>query len=210
VAASDPITVTPPAAEPVTLATAKLHLQVEHAVDDPLIVGLIAAARLKVEGATSRRLVRQTVRATWDRFPPFDGPGRSTRLAETADAALRLAGGECAGVDAVTYFDAAGDERTLAAGADYLTHLARVPALVYPAPGTVWPVTHFARLGCVSVVYRVGYATAADVPQDLVYAVLETVAHQYRLRGDAKDHAPDGLPQSVRWVIDHYRLPEYR
>jgi uncharacterized phiE125 gp8 family phage protein len=49
-----------PLAEPVDLADAKLHLRVDHADEDDLINGLIAAARLHIEANASLAMVHQT------------------------------------------------------------------------------------------------------------------------------------------------------
>lgn len=63
--------VTPPSAEPVTLAAMKLYLRVETPNEDDLISGLIAAAREKVEGFTGRSLINKAYRQTLDSFPYY-------------------------------------------------------------------------------------------------------------------------------------------
>ena len=55
----------PPAAEPVDLATAKLHLRVDHDDENTLIEFLITAARHHLDGADGI-LRRQLVTATWE------------------------------------------------------------------------------------------------------------------------------------------------
>ncbi len=49
--------ITPAAAEPVSLAEAKLHLRVDFDEDDALIQALISAARQAAETLTQRQLV---------------------------------------------------------------------------------------------------------------------------------------------------------
>ena len=49
--------VSPPAAEPVTLAEAKSHLKLDTSDEDTLIASLITAARARAEWHTGRALV---------------------------------------------------------------------------------------------------------------------------------------------------------
>ena len=55
------ILLTPPAAEPWTVAEAKAFLRVEHDDDDAIIASLIAAARGQIEALTRRALMTQTL-----------------------------------------------------------------------------------------------------------------------------------------------------
>ena len=66
------ILLTPPAAEPVTLADAKAYLRVAIGDDDAVIAALIAAARSHIEAQTRRALITQTWRLVLDCWP-IDG-----------------------------------------------------------------------------------------------------------------------------------------
>src|SRR5437764_15038109 len=63
------ILLTPPAAEPLTLADAKAFLRVAHSDDDAVIAALIAGARSHVEAQTRRALITQTWRLVRDAWP---------------------------------------------------------------------------------------------------------------------------------------------
>ena len=83
--------ITAPAAEPVLLADAKLHLRVDHIADDDLITSLITAAREAAEHLTGRALITQTWERVLGAFPssaptrpalpgtPTRRPGRRAR-----------------------------------------------------------------------------------------------------------------------------------
>src|SRR5690348_1328596 len=64
---------TPPAAEPVTLATLKAHLRVSTQADDVLLDTYLQAARETVEAASGRSLVNKLYRQSHDHFPRHDG-----------------------------------------------------------------------------------------------------------------------------------------
>ena len=83
--------VTPPAAEPVSLAEARLHLRVDFPDEDALIASLIAAARQAAETITGRQLVTARWKLVLDCFPgpsligvpaglPFSLPGHAILL----------------------------------------------------------------------------------------------------------------------------------
>ncbi|MCX7329611.1 MAG: hypothetical protein NTW00_16270 [Hyphomicrobiales bacterium] len=72
-----PILIVPPAAEPVTLADAKLYLRTAGPDEDDLVIALIRAARHLVAAASNRLLVSQTWRLVCDAWPL--GSGRSGR-----------------------------------------------------------------------------------------------------------------------------------
>ncbi len=85
-------------------------------------------------------------------------------------------------VTAVKYFDATGTEQTLVADTNYLTALSRVPSLVYPAPGKVWPAAvQFGRLLGVTV----EYTAAVDAKLSLAKAaMLLILGYWWANRGD--------------------------
>ena len=60
---------TPPAAEPVTLAEAKAHLKVDTTADDALISSLITGARARAEWHSGRAFVTQSWTLWLDAWP---------------------------------------------------------------------------------------------------------------------------------------------
>lgn len=83
---------TPPAAEPVTLAEARVQLRSDDGVtaDDTLINSLIVAARRHIEQVCERALMPQTWRVSFDQFP---------------DGALEVPGGLVRAIDSLKYVD---------------------------------------------------------------------------------------------------------
>lgn len=136
-----------PAAEPVSLAEAKLHLKVEHSVDDTLIAAIIQAAREAAEHETGRSLMPQTWELLLDAFP--------------ADA-IKLDKPPVTSVVSVKYLDSGGVQQTLD-GSAYTLDADYVPGYVLPAYGTFWPSTQDA-INAVVVRFATGYANAAAVP----------------------------------------------
>ncbi len=145
--------VTPPAAEPITLEEARLHLRVTGTEEDSLITSLVTASRRAAEGKTNRALMLQTWRLSLDRFPYPD------------NAPILLPRPPFGSVTAFTYTDATGAGQTLTTGATTLVDRGVCAELV-PAYGTVWPVAR-EHPGSVQITYTAGYASAADVPAEI-------------------------------------------
>lgn len=66
---------TPPAQEPVALATLKSHLRVTISNDDSILEMYLQAAREQVESDSGCSLVNKLYRQSHDRFPGFDDSG---------------------------------------------------------------------------------------------------------------------------------------
>lgn len=157
------VVATPPIDEPITLAQAKAHLRVDHEADDALIVRLITAARRHVEKLCDRALMPQTWRLTLPAWPSDDQP-------------VRLPGGLVRSITSVQYLDPDGDLTTYT---DYDSDLDSQPALIGPLSS--WPATA-ARMNAARITYAVGYATAADVPADIIAAMLLIIGDLYANR----------------------------
>jgi uncharacterized phiE125 gp8 family phage protein len=183
------ILLTPPAAEPWTVAEAKSFLRVENDDDDAVIGALIAAARGQVEALTRRGLMTQTWRLVLDRWP---GDGRiAPRLAP-----LRS-------VTAARVYDAAND----AGGIDVERFVVDTAANVIAAPRWSLPPPGRGTAG-IELDIEVGFGdNAADVPDVLRHAVRTLVAHWYENRGLAAIGASVAmLPGSVSAMIAAYRV----
>ncbi len=160
--------VTAPAAEPVTLAEAKLHLRQEDSTaDDTLITALIVAARENVEQFTRRALIEQTWKLWLDEFP-------SSGVIYLPKSPLRS-------VVAVTYVDGAGAVQTLAT-TEYAIDTAATPGRIYLAYDKSWPSTR-AIQDAVRVEFKGGYGTAATaVPEGIKAAMKLIIGDLYENR----------------------------
>ena len=140
--------ITPPAAEPLTLAETKLHLRVDHDTDDSLITALIATAREWVESYSGKSLITQTRRLTLSRWPLFP---------------LRLHGGPVQEIESVQYLDKTGTEQSVAGTVYWLTPAGEI-ALDY---GQTWPSETLRGPDSIAITYVSGYPaleTETEVP----------------------------------------------
>ena len=185
------ILLTPPAAEPLTLADAKAYLRVAHSDDDAVIAALIAGARSHVEAQTRRALITQTWRLIRDAWPP-DG-----RIA-VAPAPLRS-------VVAARVYDAGGATHAVDTGA-FVADKSAAPAVLAFAPGTLAG-SGRAAAG-IEIDVEVGYGAApANVPETLRQALLLLVAHWYENRGlIAIGRSVAVLPLPIAALIAPYRV----
>lgn len=186
-------TITAPAAEPVSLAEALVHLRVDSAPSGPhpeeaLIAGHIAAARGYVEAATGRALVTQTLEARWDAWEPV----------------LQLPRSPAQSVTSVSYIDSTGATVALSADA-YRADLASEAPRITPAYGTSWPSARCVT-GAVAVRFVAGYGAAAAVPAPLRAAILLMITHLYETRGAATERALAEVPLGVTALLAPYRV----
>lgn len=136
-----PVLVTPPAILPITMVEAKEQLRVMHNDRDDLIRSLITAATEYLDG-WSGILGRAIITQTWRQ--DFDG------FCEK----LRLPLGPVASITSVTYFDGAGELRTVDANTYRLLADVRGPYVALQ-PSAIWP-SSYARQDAVSVTFVAG------------------------------------------------------
>ncbi len=186
------ILITAPAAEPVTLAEAKLHLKVDGADDDALITTLVTAARRFAERFSRRALVTQTWDLVLDAFPADDG-------------AIFVPRPQLQSVTSITYIDGAGSSQVLAAS-KYKVDIASQPGRIAPAFGQSWPATR-AEMTAVTARFVAGYGAASDVPESIKQAILLLLAHWYENREAV--HAGTGaarIPLTVEALLRQHRV----
>lgn len=178
-----------PAVEPVTLAQAKAFLKVDDSTEDALITTLITAARLHVEGVTGKALIAQSWRINLDYWP--------------ADRVVKLPVRPLISITAITAYDGDGMAHAIAA-AQFFAEPAR---LLLPLNVAGMPVLR--EHGGIEVDYVAGFgATAADVPADVVQAMLVLIGYWFEHR-DAVIVAGSGavVPSGFdRLVAAHRRV----
>ena len=135
--------VTPPAAEPLSTAEAKLHLRVDHSADDALITALIVAAREHVENYLVGSLVEQT---------------RAVYLSAWPYSPFRLPCGPVQSIESVKYEDENGDTQTVDSSIYYLTPGGEI-ALDYCQR---WPTARTRGEDAITITYKTGYPPVGD------------------------------------------------
>lgn len=163
------VTVTPPAALPVSTAEAKSHLRVSGSSEDTLIASMVEAATDLLERHTRRSFITQTIDLVADA-----PPGREVVLRR----------GPVASVTAVYVTPRDGDEEEFEA-ADYLTDLRGDGyGRIVLRSGAWWP-ADLEVVNAFRVRYVAGYGAAGSaVPEGIRQAVLLQVAEWYENRGD--------------------------
>ena len=199
--------ITPPAAEPLSTAEAKLHLRVDHASDDTLISALIVAAREHVENYIVGSLVEQT---------------RAVYLSAWPYSPFRLPCGPVQGIDPVKYTDSDGVEHTVSEDLYYLSPGGELCI----EPFESWPTARLRGPGAIEITYTPGYEPVvtvipgegddpdteetdydANIPQAIKQAMLLLIGEWYEQREAAADtkHTIQTIPWGVKQLLAPYR-----
>lgn len=174
--------------EPVSLAEAKEHLRVTHALDDALIAALITAARQVAENELGRALMTQTWQKTLDQFP----------------ASIELPYPPVQAIQSVTYLDDSG-ALTLLAPASYTLDERSEPGWLVPAYGYEWPTT-LDSVNAVTITYTAGYADAAAVPAAIKAWINLHVGHLYENRESTVPGISIAPLPFLPGLLDGYRV----
>lgn len=184
-----------PAAEPVTVAEAKLHCRVDETADDALIGTLITAARLYCESFTRRAFVTQTWVAYMDAFP-------------TQQDFIYLPKPPLASVTGITYYDTAGTLQTWAASNYIVDAQQTTPGRVSCAYNVSWPLTQ-PRSNAVTITFTAGYGAYTATPDSIKAAIKLLVGHWYENReGVVTGTIATQLPLAVESLLWSERVLE--
>lgn len=188
------VLLTPPAAQPVSVADLKAHLRIDHDEEDERLSAFIAAATSRFDGRDGilgRALLTQQWRLTLPAFAP----------------SITVPLPPCQTVDSITYVDTAGATLTVDASTYVVSGLGGdLPAVIEPAYGAEWPATRTMR-EAVTVTFTAGYGDdAADTPEPIRAAIRLLAAHLYEHReAVALGATVAELPQGVADLIAPHR-----
>jgi len=169
--------ITPPGAEPVTLAEAKAQLKVDTTDDDALIARLIGAARARAEWHTGRALITQSWIQWLDCW--------------TSPVEIMLP--PLIAVTAVTAYAGDDSPAVLEASRYFVDAVSQPGRIVLDCV----PPANLRRRNAVAIAFDAGYGDAADdVPPAIRAAILQMVADLYAHRGDAPAE-PSGAAQAL-------------
>ena len=182
--------VTPPNREVLTVAEAKLYLQVTHNAQDLEIQAQLAAARRWIEARTWRTLLPSTLRLTLDRFP--------------MSRVIYLPRPRLISVTSITYHNTSGGESAVDLGR-VVVDASSEPARLQIDEND-WPETAD-RLAAVRIEYVAGWQ-ASEIPEDLVLAVKLLLGSWYDNRHAGgwtrqAQLAAENLVQPHRCVVPH-------
>lgn len=167
----------------VSLASAKLHLRVDHSDEDELIQVLIRTAGEVVEEYTGTYLASCNWTYYLDRFYGI----------------MRVPVGPEATVTSIKYTDSTGTEQTVAS-ADYHLDLASYPIRIQLEDD---PTDVDDRVNVVEISGSAGYTTA---PNALKQAMLLVIGHLYEHRKDVSMGVnAQQLPNGAKYLMDKHR-----
>jgi uncharacterized phiE125 gp8 family phage protein len=186
--------ITPPTAEPMSLAEAKLHLRVDISDDDALIGALIAAARDYAEGETHKQMVSARWRQLMDNFPGqvYSLTGNAIYLQRAP--VIRVVSIQFLGMDGVV--------QTMPES-DYTVDYSSEPVRIAPVFGKIWPVP-LPQIGAVWVNFDAGYA--APLVADVTGGTVAVTGWKPLMAGDVLRLSSGGgtLPAPLQPNTDYY------
>lgn len=178
------VLISPPGAEPISLAELKAHLRLDGNDEDALLTSLIRVAREHLERTAGLALISQGWRLFLDRWPE--------------SGAIEIARGPVLSVQAVRAFDELGEESEISLAGHVLDGVRR--------PARLWlrerPGARQAING-VEVDFTAGFGEAGeDVPDMLKRAMLIHAAHMYEFRGAVPvEMQPAGIPEGYDRLV---------
>jgi uncharacterized phiE125 gp8 family phage protein len=137
--------------------------------EDALIQTFIVAARIYVENLLNQKLITQTIKVSYDRFPPQGD-------------LLKLWTSPIQSLTSIKYYEEDDTENTLDNTTYEVDNFAEFMRVIMRS-GNTWPNISLRNLNGVVVECVAGFGdTAADVPQDIKQAIKMLVGHFYEHR----------------------------
>ena len=172
--------ITPPLAEPVTLAEVRAHLRLEGGEEDGLVAALAVVARQHLERVTGLVLMRRTLRLYRDDWP--------------VSGVIQIARGPVQAIESVRVYDADGVAQSLSLDGHRLDGDARPARLLLKQC-----VSSGQAINGIEIDFTAGFGdSGAEVPDGLKRALLLHVAHMFAFRGVV---APAEQPAACRSVM---------
>lgn len=186
--------------EPVSLATARLHLRLDTMgsppthPDDALVTALITVAREAVENFTEQTVAVNNFQMKLDVFPT---------------AEIDLGTWPVNSITSVSYVDTNGATQTLSS-ADYALDTFSKPAQINLAFGKTWPMVRN-QPNAVTVTFEAGYTGDTSpvpniVPKALTQAMLLTITDLYENRGAIGSKQNYEIPIMAQYLMIPYRI----
>jgi uncharacterized phiE125 gp8 family phage protein len=179
--------VTAPVSEPLSYAQAKAFLRLPNDTEEGLVLGLITAARMKVEADTGLMLLTQTWDLSFDAFP---------------EDAIRPPCCPLQSVTTIKTTSSAGVESTLSA-TNYQVDLASQPPRIVLSDAGAWP-TDLRATSAITVRCVAGYVSDQAIPAPLLRAMEQILAVYYMQRASAAIILPP------RWLGYDALIAPYR
>lgn len=173
--------VTPPSAEPVTVAEVKARLRLTSTADDATIAVQITAAREFAEKITRQSLALKSYKLLLDCFPWPHEP-------------IRLPVPPLISVTAITYFDSVLNPQTWDSSEYGVYNIGFVPAggLIKPLPGFIYPVTGQVP-GAVEIDFTAGAAPPEHVKEGIRQLTVHIYSHPEAVTSEGLKEAPLSL-----------------
>ena len=201
-------TVTPPAVEPVDIATVRQHCRVDSTYDDTLLANYAITARTLVESWLNRALITQELLFSMTSSPP---PTASPLVPQSLivfplnwPAVIRkpiaIPRAPCNSVKSVLWGQV--DDMNPADPGDYVLNLMVEPAQI----SLKAPLVPMIPAMAMQIDYIAGYGdTGATVPWPIRHGILLLTAYFYESRGDVGLEMPDAA-----WsIMAPYRLFQF-
>ena len=207
-----------PAVEPISLTTAKLHLNIESTDWDTLITGLITAARVACEEYTRRSFITQTWQLTLDAFP-----STSEDLPIGLERRIEAISGYRRGpiyldrppvqfpLVSFKYIDTNGNLQDIDSNLAAPTMIqvekgSGVEPRIWPAYQTSWPPTRY-MMETVIVTYQAGYdSDGTKLPQMIKQAMLLQIATWFKYKENLVISTPGELSLGVKYLLSPYKV----
>jgi uncharacterized phiE125 gp8 family phage protein len=162
------IEITPPAVEPVSIATLKLHLRLDTSTEDALLAVYLAAARRTCEQISRRAFITQTLAVLFDAWPMESG------IIEIPRPPLQS-------VASLIWKDKDGTPNSFT---DYILDINSTPGRLSLGYAKVWPGKPLYPVGAIQIQFNCGYGATIDVsvPEQYRTAVMLLAAYWYEQR----------------------------